>query len=416
LRKVRKTLTDIGSNPASEERQPISVEIWHPNALTDIALQEGCIPGFSWESFRLSRAEIWPGIQYRGCVGGGVVMLKKFALSLLVGTSFLVVGSLNPVHAQGEKSATKRPHMDLAFCIDTTGSMQAEIDMVKTKTKELVAKLSSGKPAPIVRVGLVAYRDQGDAYVTKVFPFTDDIDKVVKDISDLRADGGGDGPEAVDRGLHVALKDLNWDSSKHTAKLLFLIGDAGPHGAPTDLDWRKDCREAIANGVQINTIGCSGLESYPAKQGVDVFKQIAQLTDGKYDTLAYRQEIVDASGHHETLVSSGGAVFRMKSRAPEWKKAVAAGAMDKLSPADSATAVAAAAPMSALSGMAMSAPGAAPMSAMAKSSRAAGFSGSKDMFAGAAVGGAVSRSDNNLDDIMLRAALQKAEKSLNVGY
>src|SRR5687767_3851086 len=52
----------------------------------------------------------------------------------------------------------ERPHMDLAFCIDTTGSMQGEIDMVKAKVKDLVAKLSTGKPAPIVRVGLVAFR------------------------------------------------------------------------------------------------------------------------------------------------------------------------------------------------------------------------------------------------------------------
>jgi Mg-chelatase subunit ChlD len=379
---------------------------------------ESCIPGFSWATFRLSRAEIGLCIQYRGCVGGGVVMFKKFALSMLIGTSLLAGGYVNPVQAQDEKVATKRPHMDLAFCIDTTGSMQAEIDMVKTKTKELVAKLSSGKPAPIVRVGLVAYRDQGDAYVTKVFPFTDDIDKVVKDISDLRAEGGGDGPEAVDRGLHVALKDLHWDSSKHTAKLLFLIGDAGPHGAPTDLDWRQDCREAISSGVQINTIGCSGLESYPAKQGVDVFKQIAQLTDGKYDTLAYRQEIVDAAGHHETLVSSGGSMFKVKkSGAADWRKAVAAGAMDKVSPglSESGSAVAAST-VGAFAGMPTGAPAAAPMSAMARSSRGAAFSGAKDMFAGKAVGGTVSRSDNNLDDIMLRAALQKAEKSLNVGY
>jgi Mg-chelatase subunit ChlD len=381
-------------------------------------IAESCVPGFSWACFRLSRAEIGLSIQYRGCVGGGVAMFKKFALSMLMGTSLLASGSLNPVQGQDEKTATKRPHMDLAFCIDTTGSMQGEIDMVKTKTKELVAKLSSGKPAPIVRVGLVAYRDQGDAYVTKVFPFTDDIDKVVKDISDLRADGGGDGPEAVDRGLHVALKDLKWDSGKHTAKLLFLIGDAGPHGAPSDLDWRQDCREAIASGVQINTIGCSGLENYPPKQGADVFKQIAQLTDGKYDTLAYRQEIVDASGHHETLVSTGGSVFKVKSRSAEWKKAVASGAMDKVSPsmAESGSGAAAGMPIGTFSAMAMGGAAPAPLSAMKRSVRAAGFSGAKDMFAESPAGGGVSRSDNNLDDIMLRAAQQKAEKSLNVGY
>ncbi len=110
--------------------------------------------------------------------------------------------------AKDKPAAKKRPHLDVAFCIDTTGSMQGEIDMVKKKTKEMVAKLSAGKPTPVIRVGLVAYRDKGDAYVTKVFPFSQDIDQVVKDISDLQAQGGGDGPEAVDQGLHAAIKEL----------------------------------------------------------------------------------------------------------------------------------------------------------------------------------------------------------------
>lgn len=329
-------------------------------------------------------------------------MLKKIALSLLVGTTLLATGNLNSAQSAEEKS-TKRPHMDLAFCIDTTGSMQGEIDMVKAKTKEMVAKLSGGKPAPIIRVGLVAYRDQGDAYVTKVFPFTDNVDKVVKDISDLRADGGGDGPEAVDRGLHVALNDLKWDNDKHTAKLLFLIGDAGPHGAPTDLDWRSDCRKAIANGVQINTIGCNGLESYPPAQGVDVFKTIAQLTDGKFETLAYRQEVADASGKRMTIVHSGGAVYKMRDGAHEWKKAVASGAVDKFESGvgggmgGALTDSVAAAPMAAPMGLAR-----------------AGFVGAKDMAVAAQA--PVSRGDNNLDDIMLRAAQKKAEKALKVGY
>ena len=339
-------------------------------------------------------------------------MFKQFALSLLAGTTLMASGSINPSQAQDEKKASSRPHMDLAFCIDTTGSMQGEIDMVKTKTKQLVAKLSSGKPAPIVRVGLVAYRDHGDAYVTKVYPFTDDVDKVVKDISDLRADGGGDGPEAVDQGLHAALKELKWDDSKHTAKLLFLIGDAGPHGAATDLDWRKDCREAIANGVQINTIGCSGLESYPTKQGVDVFKQIAQLTDGKYETLAYRQEIVDASGHRETFVREGGAVLKVKNRAPEWKKAVATGAMDKVSPSFGSAAGSVAAATITTRGIMGPPPLPASSASMASASPRRAMVGGKDMTADIPD----SRTENNLDDIMLRAAQQKAKKSLNVGY
>src|SRR5262249_17335836 len=199
----------------------------------------------------------------------------------------------------------------------------------KTKMKELVAKLGSGKPAPDIRVGLVAYRDRGDEYVTKVFPFSDDIDKVVKDISGLAAAGGGDGPEAVNQGLHSAVHDLKWDGGKKTVKLLFLIGDAGPHFYPNDYNWKDECKQAISQGIQVNTIGCDGLQSYPANQGVDVFQQIAKLTDGKYETLAYRQEVATADGHRETLIRTGGETFKMKAADKEaWRAGATALAKD----------------------------------------------------------------------------------------
>jgi hypothetical protein len=289
--------------------------------------------------------------------------------------------------------------------------MQHEIDMVKNKTKELVAKLSTGKPAPIVRVGLVAYRDRGDEYVTKVFPFSDNIDQVVKDISSLKAAGGGDGPESVNEGLHVALNSLDWGKEKDTAKLLFLIGDAGPHDYPGDYKWDDESKKAIARGIQVNTIACSGLENYPGTRGVEVFKQIAKLTDGKYDTLAYRSEIVDASGKRETVVTAAGATYKMRAGEKDWKAAAADGRMDK-------TVISAASPMpgtSLIGGKLLSRRGYAPSSARAEAALT-----SESFAAGAAGGGsfynAPSRGDSNLDEIVLGAARAKAKKQLNVSY
>src|SRR4029453_15365505 len=189
---------------------------------------------------------------------------------------------------------------------DTTGSMQGELDVVKNKMKELVAKLSSSKPVPDIRVGLVAFRDRGDESVTKVFQFTEDIDKIVKDISNLEAGGGGDGPEAVNQALHSAITDLSWDASNKATKVLFLIGDAGPHMYAGDYNWKTECSKAIGRGIQINVIGCNRREQFPNGQGTDVFKKIAKLTGGRFETLAYRQEVVRADGRRDTLISSGG--------------------------------------------------------------------------------------------------------------
>lgn len=216
-------------------------------------------------------------------------------------------------------SLGKHSHLDLAFCIDTTGSMQGEIDTVKAKVKSIVAKLSSGQPKPVIRVGLVAYRDKGDEYVTKVFPFSDKIDKVVSDISDLRADGGGDGPEAVDMGLHAALNELSWSNDKNTARLLYLIGDAPAHKDKTDYDMTAEAKSASTKKICVSTIGCQGLESYGA-EGLSKFKDIASLTNGTFQSLAYRQELVDSEGHRATLVVSGGKTYSVKSTGKDdWK-------------------------------------------------------------------------------------------------
>ncbi len=330
-------------------------------------------------------------------------MFNKFVASVsLLGLVLAAPGAGTPALSAGKPA---RPKMDLAFCIDTTGSMQGEIDMVKSKVKELVAKLAAGKPAPEIRVGLVAYRDRGDAYVTKVFPFSEDIDHVVKDISGLQAAGGGDGPESVNEALHTAVHDLRWDESGNAAKLLFLIGDAAPHSYPGDFDWHKECREAIGRGIQINTIGCAGLESYPADQGVDVFRQIARLTDGKFDTLAYRQEVATAGGGKVTYVTAGGAVYKLKTADRKaWRAGVdslaKAGMAERLPAATWPGGVAAAGAPGAVGGLVF---GALHRKAAAASEAAAPATPS-------------SRSDNNLADVLLEDARAAAKKTLNVRF
>jgi len=308
-----------------------------------------------------------------------------------------------------------RPTMDLAFCIDTTGSMQGEIDMVKSKVKDLTAKLCAGKPAPIVRVGLVAFRDRGDEYVTKVYPFSDDIDKFVKDISELQANGGGDGPESVNEALHVSVNNLDWDKSNKTAKLLFLIGDAGPHFYHNDYKWEDEAKAAISKGIQINTLACSGLES-GGDGGVEVFQKIAKLSDGQFENLAYRQIVRDGAGKETTVISSGGASYAVADAAKaEWKSGEKAlRASGKLKPM-----TALARPRAAVADSRFYA--AAPTMSGAMAGAPAGAAGGAmgDSFAAAEGGMSMSglnRKDSNLDSLMYDAAMKKAKEKLNVSY
>src|ERR1700680_2171424 len=71
-----------------------------------------------------------------------------------------------------------RPEVEVVFCLDTTGSMGGLINAAKQKIWAISNQIASGKPTPRVKIGLVAYRDSGDAYITKVIDLTDDLDAI----------------------------------------------------------------------------------------------------------------------------------------------------------------------------------------------------------------------------------------------
>lgn len=163
--------------------------------------------------------------------------------------------------------------IDVAFILDTTGSMAEEIASVKSTIQKVTTSL--GKANVKVRIGLVAFKDRGDEYVTKVFPMTTDFDSFQREIAGVRAGGGGDTPESVNEGIHVALTKLDW-SKDSIGRYAFLVGDAPPHlDYPQDFDYASDMKDAAHRGIQIFTIAASGMDDL----GQVVFRQVAQYTN-----------------------------------------------------------------------------------------------------------------------------------------
>src|SRR5688572_12554359 len=91
----------------------------------------------------------------------------------------------------------QRPVVELVFVLDTTGSMTGLIEGAKAKIWSIANHAVSGQPTPEVRIGLVAYRDKNDAYETRWFDLTTDLDAVYENLMSFRAEGGGDTPEHV---------------------------------------------------------------------------------------------------------------------------------------------------------------------------------------------------------------------------
>src|SRR5690606_21051289 len=72
-----------------------------------------------------------------------------------------------PVPATPHVQTQGAAKVEVVFVLDTTGSMSGLIDAAKEKIWSIAASMSQATPAPEISMGLVAYRDRGDAYVTQ---------------------------------------------------------------------------------------------------------------------------------------------------------------------------------------------------------------------------------------------------------
>jgi Mg-chelatase subunit ChlD len=175
--------------------------------------------------------------------------------------------------------AAKR--VEVVFVLDTTGSMSGMIHAAQEKIWSIASTLAQAKQAPEISMGLVAYRDRGDAYVTRVVDLNNDLDSMYAKLMDFAADGGGDGPESVNEALNVAIHRMSWSQDPSTYRVVFLVGDAPPH-----MDYQGDVKypdivaAAAAKGIIVNTIQCGSMPETAA-----TWQRIAALGHGRYFTV-----------------------------------------------------------------------------------------------------------------------------------
>jgi Mg-chelatase subunit ChlD len=115
--------------------------------------------------------------------------------------------------------------LDVVFVVDATASMDRFIQRARATIDDIIADLSA--VVPDLRLGIVAYRDRQDDWLTRKVDLTDDRYRIHNFLADLEAAGGGDFEEAVDEGLRVATEELGWRGG--TRQVVILVGDAPPH-------------------------------------------------------------------------------------------------------------------------------------------------------------------------------------------
>jgi von Willebrand factor type A domain len=215
------------------------------------------------------------------------------------------------------KPAWSKPLIEVVFVLDTTGSMGPLIEGAKRKIWSIATTLIDCSPDAEIRMGLVAYRDIGDDYVTKTFDLTTDIQGLYADLLQLRARGGGDWPESVNEALYVGVTKMSWSRGRDSTRIIFLVGDAPPHmDYAQDMKYPEVMRLARARAITVNTVQAGG-----ARDTERVWRTIAQMANGEYMAIPqdggklvvietpYDREIIELQGRiNRTVVPYGSPV------------------------------------------------------------------------------------------------------------
>lgn len=195
--------------------------------------------------------------------------------------------------------ADKRDTLEMVFVLDTTGSMGGLIEGAKQRIWGIINEVMQKQSRPRVRVGLVAYRDLGDDYVTKVEPLSEDLDKIYTTLMKYQADGGGDEPENVRKALAEGVKKAGWSPSRSgLAQIVFLVGDAPPQNYAQEPDVLKTTAEAVRKNMIVNTIQCGDVSGTR-----EIWQSIAQRGEGKYFAIAQDGGVQAISTPHDAKLA-----------------------------------------------------------------------------------------------------------------
>ena len=246
-----------------------------PAANATVTLFRNDTPIWTAKTDNLGRAELWVGaFQKEKELNTALLRLK--VNEQWVSTAAISETQVNRI-ALDEALPSPTNVVQIAFMVDATGSMGDELEFLKMDLKKVIAEVQKTNTQLKISTATVFYRDEGDEYVVKHSPFTEDINQTTEFISLQRADGGGDFPEAVDKAL-VQLNQLQWQPEART-RIAFLVLDAPPHNKPAVISSiQYSVKTAAASGVKLIPVVASGID----KTTEFLMRFIAMYTNGTY--------------------------------------------------------------------------------------------------------------------------------------
>ncbi|MBS2028652.1 MAG: hypothetical protein JST54_12170 [Deltaproteobacteria bacterium] len=237
-----------------------------------VTLFDGAIPLFNTVTGASGVAYLFPS--WSGASVGDAITINATAN----GQSSSVTAHAGDASAQVQLATTSAlpQALDVAFVIDTTGSMGDELSYIAVEISTISARIAAHYPNVSQRWALVLYRDDdcGDEYELRTFDFSD-LNTFQGEISNQSAGAGGDYEEEPEKGLAAATQ-LSWRQG-NVARMVFHIADAPGHiGNENGL---VSAIEGNARaGVKIFPVAASGLDA----RGEYAMRTEAEVTGGSY--------------------------------------------------------------------------------------------------------------------------------------
>lgn len=172
------------------------------------------------------------------------------------------------------------PKIQVALLLDTSGSMDGLIEQAKSQLWKLVNELATSKrngKVPQIELALYEYGKStlpaNEGYLRAIVPLTNDLDLVSEKLFALRTNGGD---EYCGWAIKDATERLAWSDNNKDLKIIIIAGNES--FAQGEVDYKVSCKNAITNGIVVNTIYCGD-----CKEGINLlWRDGADRAEGKY--------------------------------------------------------------------------------------------------------------------------------------
>jgi len=226
------------------------------------------------------------------------------ALLVAASTAFIGTASASDSDKASPAKEIKKPLVQIAILLDTSGSMEGLIEQAKSQLWRIVnefAKAKQGGVSPEVQVALYEYGKSSlsasSGWIRQIQPLTTDLDKISEELFALRTNGGDEYCGWV---IRDAVNGLAWNPAADVYKAIFIAGNEPFTQGP--VAYTESCKSAIAKGIIVNTIHCGDEAT-----GINTkWKDGALLADGNYLVIDQNRAVVSIEAPQDKEIAKLG--------------------------------------------------------------------------------------------------------------